>query len=192
MSAAETYLRELRRALPVGCRRRFVAEMREHFESAVAAEAKHGRDRDEAERLTIERLGPAHELADQLLADLRSGALGPAARLSAALTATRIALGAAFVIAVVAAVAVVSVRSSSKAPTAQRSPEQPAVRNGVEVRRLVITLLNGQVKQRQFYARQAGTTPARILRLTKANVMKQPWYAQSEGAGLRPVRRQSR
>src|SRR3954453_13195128 len=102
MSGAETYLRELRRALPIGCRRRFVAEMREHFESAVAAEAARGVGREEAERLTIERLGPAHALADQLLADLRSGALGPAARLSAALTATHIALAAVLVIAVVA------------------------------------------------------------------------------------------
>lgn len=186
MNAAETYLRELRRVLPVGCRRRFVAEMREHFESAVAAEAEHGMDRDEAERLTIERLGPAPQLADQLLADLRSGALGPAARLSAALTATRIALGAALLIAVVAAVAIVSAHSSSKTPTAERTPESPAVRNGVEVRRLVITLMNGQVKQRQFYARQAGTTPARILRLTEVNVMKQRWYGHTEGAT--PVR----
>lgn len=181
MSGADAYLRELRRALPLGCRRRFVAEMREHFESAVAAEAQNGVEKDEAERLTIERLGPARELADQLLADLRSGALGPAARVSAALTATRIALAAALLIAVVAAVAVVSVRSSSKAPTAQRAPESPAVRNGVEVRRLVITLMNGQVKQRHFSTRQAGTTPARILRLTEVNVMKQRWYGHTEG-----------
>lgn len=42
MNEAETYIRELRRALPIGCRRRFVAEVREHFASAVAAEAKRG------------------------------------------------------------------------------------------------------------------------------------------------------
>lgn len=39
MSDAEAYLRELRHALPLGCRRRFVAELREHFASAIAAEA---------------------------------------------------------------------------------------------------------------------------------------------------------
>lgn len=63
MSDAETYLRELRRALPIGCRRRFVAEMREHFASAIAAEADRGVGPAEAERLTIERLGPADALA---------------------------------------------------------------------------------------------------------------------------------
>ena len=148
MTDAQTYLRELRHALPLGCRRRFVAEVREHFESAVAAEAEHGVDRDEAEQLTIERLGPARELADQLLADLRSGALGSAARLSAALTATRIALAAALAITVVASVAVVNLRSSSKSPTVPRAAESPAVRNGV-VPKLVITLINGQVKPRR-------------------------------------------
>ena len=66
MTDAETYLRELRRALPVGCRRRFVAEVREHFVSAVAAEGDRGVGRADAERLTIERLGPADALAGQL------------------------------------------------------------------------------------------------------------------------------
>ena len=86
MTGTDTYLRELRRALPFGYRRRLVAEVREHFDSAAAAGA--------AEELTIERLGPPRALAGQLLADLRSGALGPAARLSAALTATRFVVAA--------------------------------------------------------------------------------------------------
>jgi hypothetical protein len=147
MSGAETYLRELRRALPIGCRRRFAAEIREHFESAVACEAEQGVERDEAERLTIERLGPARALADQLLADLRSGALGPAARLSAALTATRVALAAVLVTAVVAGLAVTKVRSSSTSPptrTVQRAPQSDAVRNGVTIRRLILTLARAQ------------------------------------------------
>lgn len=101
MTASEAYLRELRRALPVGCRRRLIREVREHFVSAVAAEAEHGLSKDEAERLTIARLGPAQALADQLLDDLRSGALGRVGRLAVALTATRLAvLAAAAVIAI--------------------------------------------------------------------------------------------
>jgi hypothetical protein len=124
-----------------------VAEVREHFESAVAAEATHGVDREEAERLTIERLGPPRALADQLLTDLRSGALGPAARLSAMLTATRVALVAVLVIAVVVGVAVTKVRSSSTSPsprTVQRAPQSGVVRNGVTIRRLIITVGNAQ------------------------------------------------
>ncbi|MGN6798540.1 MAG: HAAS signaling domain-containing protein [Gaiellaceae bacterium] len=83
MSAAETYLRELRRALPLGTRRRLVAEVREHFASAA--------DAGEAERETIERLGPARVVAAQLVADLRSGALGRTGRLTAAMTIARVA-----------------------------------------------------------------------------------------------------
>ena len=139
MSESELYLRELRRALPIGCRRRFVAEVREHFASAGAA--------GEEERLTIERLGPARALADQLLADLRSGALGPVARFSAVLTVTRIALATVLVLAVVVGVAVVSVRSSSKSPppsTVHRALDAGVVHNGVLVQKLVLTLATVQ------------------------------------------------
>jgi hypothetical protein len=122
---AETYLHDLRRALPIGCRRRFVAELREHFASAVAAEAEHGVDRTEAARLTIERLGPADALAAQLLADLRSGALGPAARLSAALTTARLAACGGAAVLAIAAGAVFTARHSS--PPA-RVPQQTAAR----------------------------------------------------------------
>lgn len=124
MSDADAYLRELRRALPVACRRRFVAEVREHFASAIAAEAERGVDRAEAERLTIERLGPARAVAAQLLADLRSGALGRMARLTAALTTARLVASGAAVIAAVAAVAVFSGRHSSPVPPT--TPERTA------------------------------------------------------------------
>ena len=120
MTDAETYLRELRRSLPIGCRRRFVAEVREHLASAAAAEAEHGVDRREAERLTIERLGPAQAVADQLLADLRSGALGRRARLAATLTSARL-VALATVVAVAAAVSAVAVgRHSSEASPAPK------------------------------------------------------------------------
>ncbi len=119
MSDAEAYLRELRRSLPVGCRRRFVAEVREHFASAIAAEAKRGVARSDAERLTIDRLGPASALAEQLLGDLRSGALGRVGRLAAGLTTTRlIALATVSAVAVMGVV-LIGVRSSSTPPTPQ-------------------------------------------------------------------------
>ena len=122
MTDAETYLRELRRSLPVGCRRRFVAEVREHFASAIAAEAEHGVGRLEAERLTIERLGPAQALAHQLLADLRSGALGRRARLVATLTTARLA-AAATVVVVAVAVAASAVAVGRHSPQASPAPK---------------------------------------------------------------------
>ena len=122
MTDAETYLRELRRSLPVGCRRRFVAEVREHFASAIAAEAEHGVGRPEAEQLTIERLGPAQALADQLLADLRSGALGRRARLVATLTTARLA-AAATVVVVAVAVAASAVAVGRHSPQASPAPK---------------------------------------------------------------------
>jgi hypothetical protein len=125
VSDAETYLRELRRALPLGCRRRFVAEMREHFESAVAAEAERGVDRTDAERLTIERLGPADALAAQLLADLHSGALGRIGRLKAALTTTGLAACGTAAVLAIAAGTVLTGRHSSPAP---RVPPRTAAR----------------------------------------------------------------
>jgi ABC-type cobalt transport system substrate-binding protein len=145
MSEAEAYLRELRRALPLGCRRRLVAEVREHFASAIAAEAENGIGRAEAERLTIERLGPARTLADQLLTDLRSGVLGRRARVSATLTTARLVL-VATVIAIAVAVGAVAVgkhtHQASPTPPPQRPPRLRLIvdpRSG-EVRPVLMTL----------------------------------------------------
>lgn len=114
MSDCDSYLEELRKALPVLYRRRFVAEMREHFASAA--------ERGEAERETITRLGPADLLADQLVSDLRSGKLGTAGRVAAMVTRSRVAmLGTAAAIVVVGAflaVGVLSVNHTSHAPSA--------------------------------------------------------------------------
>jgi len=156
---AETYLRELRRSLPVGCRRRFVAEVREHFASAIAAEAEHGVGRLEAERLTIERLGPAQALAHQLLADLRSGALGRRARLVATLTTARLA-AAATVVVVAVAVAASAVAVGRHSPQASPAPK-PArrlqlivdARSG-ELRPLLVTFRAGARR----HAGQGSTT----------------------------------
>ena len=159
MTDAETYLRELRRSLPVGCRRRFVAEVREHFASAIAAEAEHGVGRLEAERLTIERLGPAQALAHQLLADLRSGALGRRARLVATLTTARLA-AAATVVVVAVAVAASAVAVGRHSPQASPAPK-PArrlqlivdARSG-ELRPLLVTFRAGARR----HAGQGSTT----------------------------------
>ncbi|HST14826.1 MAG TPA: hypothetical protein VLJ44_08260 [Gaiellaceae bacterium] len=96
--------------------------MREHFASAIAAEAEHGVERPEAERLTIERLGPAPALAGQLLADLRGGALGRFGRLSAAVTAPRL-VALATVIAVAVAAAAGAVFAGKHASRAEPVPE---------------------------------------------------------------------
>jgi hypothetical protein len=148
MNEAETYIRELRRALPIGCRRRFVAEVREHFASAVAAEAKLGVGRLDAERLTIERLGAPRALADQLLADLRSGALGPGGRLTVALTTTRLFASAAVLATAIGLGAVfIGTRSSSAPPTPAQATRSPQiVDHGTDVRKLVLTLVDIQRK----------------------------------------------
>ena len=149
MSDAETYLRELRRALPVGCRRRFVAEVREHFASAIAAEAENGVERGEAERLTIDRLGPARALAGQLRADLGSGALGRAGRLRASLTTAR--LGAAvgvIAIALVAGAAFAVTRSSpaQRGPLRTVSPTVTLDPKTGEVRKIVFAATQAEAK----------------------------------------------
>jgi len=157
---AETYLRELRRSLPAGCRRRFVAEVREHFASAIAAGAEHGVGRLEAERLTIERLGPAQALAHQLLADLRSGALGRRARLVATLTTARLAAAATVVVVAVVAVAASAVAVGRHSPQASPAPK-PArrlqlivdARSG-ELRPLLVTFRAGARR----HAGQGSTT----------------------------------
>ena len=157
MTDAETYLRELRRSLPVGCRRRFVAEVREHFASAIAAEAEHGVGRLEAEQLTIERLGPAQALADQLLADLRSGALGRRARLVATLTTARLAAAATVVVVAVAASAVAVGRHSPQASPAPKPARRLQLivdaRSG-ELRPLLVTFRAGARR----HAGQGSTT----------------------------------
>ena len=119
MSAAERYLRELRRALPLGCRRRFVAEVREHFASAAEA--------GEPEHLTIERLGSARVLADQLLGDVRRGELGRAARLTAGLTTIRLAACAMVIGLALVAGAVLTARHSAPPSQAHERSAHPAV-----------------------------------------------------------------
>jgi hypothetical protein len=151
MSDAETYLRELRRALPFGCRRRFLAEVREHFASAIAAEAERGVGRDEAERLTIERLAPAQALAEQLLADLRSGALGRAGRLAAALTITRVVAGVTVIALGIVAGALFAGKHSTPAPPVPERTARPTLRiyPGTGEVRAVIHAVQGATQKHQ-------------------------------------------
>ena len=94
MSDAETYLRDLRRAAAD----RLSTPLRRGDARAFRVG---GCGRGGARRRTLPRRAaddrtprPGPRLAEQLLADMRSGVLGPVARLSAALTVTRIALAA--------------------------------------------------------------------------------------------------
>ena len=112
----------------------------------------------EAERLTIARLGPAQALADQLLADLRSGALGRRGRLAVSLTTARlVAVAVVLVIAIVAGAVLVEGRSSSAPPAGEST--RTVVLTNKDVHALVLTLqANVQVR----YTR--GARPA-VLRL---------------------------
>ena len=65
MNESGRYLRDLRRALPRGQRRKVVAEIRSHLRDGIAAEIAGGLDRAEAERVVLERLGPPERLAAQ-------------------------------------------------------------------------------------------------------------------------------
>ena len=84
MSASEAYLEELRRALPRRHRRRVVAEIRGHLADGIAAETASGADPEEAERLTIERLGPPERIAAQFGEGSARRPTGKAAALVAA------------------------------------------------------------------------------------------------------------
>ena len=93
--------------------------------------------------MTIDRLGPAQVLADQLLDDLRSGALGRVGRLAVALTMTRlVAFATVSAIAVVVGVVLVATRSSSAPPARQRTAPSPgtAVPIDTDVAALLATI----------------------------------------------------
>jgi hypothetical protein len=94
VSAAEQYLEKLRQALPRLQRRRIVAEIRNHMADDVAAEVARGVDPAEAERLTIERLGPPEELASQFSTSGRR--LSTPAFAALAATSLVVVLGAVF------------------------------------------------------------------------------------------------
>ncbi len=65
MTESKRYLDELRHALPRGVRRRVVSEFRTHLADGIAAEVARGMDRDAAELMIIERLGPPERVAAQ-------------------------------------------------------------------------------------------------------------------------------
>jgi hypothetical protein len=162
---AAAYLRALRRALPIGSRRRLVAEVREHFASAVTAEAERGVSRAEAERSTAERLGPAEALANQLLSDLRSGRLGLRGRLAAATTAPRL-LALTAVIAIAAAAGGLSLgRRSSPPPPAAKLTVSPTVvlDPATGEARPVLLTLRAVVYGTGYHAKAPGYLPVKAI-----------------------------
>jgi hypothetical protein len=89
-SESERYLRELRQGLPVFGRRRILAEIRHHLEAALADGKDRGLSDQEAERLVIERLGPAAILVERFTDDLTRGVRGLPNRLVATMAKKRI------------------------------------------------------------------------------------------------------
>jgi hypothetical protein len=141
------YLQELRRALPRRLRRRVVRELRQHFHDGIAAEVAGGLDRDDAERLTIERLGPPERVAAQFAAD------APPAR-----NRTRLVLSAALIVLIALAIA-----ASAVVTHTQHAKPAPAPSTAVYVSPTAspvassLVVLVRQVAARQLNARAHGT-----------------------------------
>jgi hypothetical protein len=136
------YLKELRRALPLRLRRRVVAELRQHLRDGIAAEVAGGLGRDEAERLTIERLGPPERVAAQFASD------APAPRARAVLVA------AVAVLVIVTGAVVTHTRHATKAPTPPSTTyASPRVRTAPSG----LVVLVRQIAARQLHTRAGGT-----------------------------------
>jgi len=133
MTESKRYLRALRNTLPRSLRRRVVAELRSHLAEGIAAERARGLDREEAERVTIARLGSPEQLAAQFSADAGQ----PVARRAApASRRTATALAGLAVVAVVAAVAGLAVTHTRHHPsgsTSQRTAATATLPSGAVV-----------------------------------------------------------
>jgi hypothetical protein len=125
VSDADRYLADLRRALPRGQRRRILTELRGHLTDGIAAEVARGVEPDEAERLTIDRLGSPEQLASQFASTGR--------RMSIAMVA---ALGATVFVVVLAAV--VSFASTRHAPTGSTTIARNAAPAPLDSRRRML------------------------------------------------------
>jgi hypothetical protein len=147
VTASERYLDELRRALPRRLRRSVGAEIRAHLADGIAAETANGMDRDEAERLTIDRLGPADRVAAQFAAD---------APRSHRLAALVVAVAVLAIAAVAAALAVTHTSHATHAPTtraATPAPRPVAVRWIRAAQVQVAQVADGRIIVRQCYLR---------------------------------------
>ena len=145
MTESKRYVKELRRALPLRLRRRVVAELRQHLRDGIAAEVAGGLAHDEAERLTIERLGPPERVAAQFATD------APAPRARVVLVA---AVAVLVVVALAAGAVVTHTQHAKKAPTPSSatyaSPRVSSVPS-------TLVVLVRQIAARQLHARASGT-----------------------------------
>jgi hypothetical protein len=145
VTASKRYLKDLRRALPRGLRRRVVAELRQHLRDGIAAEIAGGLGHDEAERLTIERLGPPERVAAQFASD------APAPRGHVVLVAAVVVLAA---IAIAAGAVVTHTQHAKKTPPA--SPATYAPPRVSTVASSLVVLVR-QVAAKQLHTGTSGT-----------------------------------
>jgi hypothetical protein len=121
MTESKRYLRALRNTLPRSLRRRVVAELRSHLAEGIAAERARGLDREEAERVTIARLGSPEQLAAQFSADAGQPVARRAAPASRRTVTALAGLAAVAVVAAVAGLAVTHTRHHPSGSTSQRT-----------------------------------------------------------------------
>lgn len=166
MTESKRYLRALRNTLPRSRRRRVVAEIRSHLREGIAAERARGLDRDEAERVTIARLGSPEQLAAQFAADAGQ----PAARFTAPASGRTVTvltgLAALAVVAAVAGLAVTHTRHHPSGSTIQRTAATATLPSGtVVLPRSAVTPLQIAVARR--VSPEAQSVATLVLQLTR-------------------------
>jgi len=152
MTESKRYLRALRNTLPRSLRRRVVAELRSHLAEGIAAERARGLDREEAERVTIARLGSPEQLAAQFSADAGqplARRAAPASRRTATALTGLAGLAVVAVVAAVAGLAVTHTRHHPSGSTSQRTAATATLPSGaVAVPRSAVTPVQIAVARR--------------------------------------------
>ena len=133
MTESKRYLRALRNTLPRSLRRRVVAELRSHLAEGIAAERARGLDREEAERVTIARLGSPEQLAAQFSADAGQPVARRAAPASRRTVTALAGLAVVAVVAAVAGLAVTHTRHHPSGSTIQRTAATATLPSGAVV-----------------------------------------------------------
>jgi len=133
MTESKRYLRALRNTLPRSLRRRVVAELRSHLAEGIAAERARGLDREEAERVTIARLGSPEQLAAQFSADAGQPVARRAAPASRRTVTALAGLAVVAVVAAVAGLAVTHTRHHPSGSTSQRTAATATLPSGALV-----------------------------------------------------------
>jgi len=149
MTESKRYLRALRNTLPRSLRRRVVAELRSHLAEGIAAERARGLDREEAERVTIARLGSPEQLAAQFSADAGQPVARRAAPASRRTVTALAGLAVVAVVAAVAGLAVTHTRHHPSGSTSQRTAATATLPSGaVAVPRSAVTPVQIAVARR--------------------------------------------